>query len=163
MRQGILVVVSVALLLVGSGSLTPADAESFWYAIANVRIGGVHFSVGYHTPSSHRHRRYRGRYYRTRHKLRYKGHRCGSSCYRRGGYDYHHESCGLLGAHLRRNPYQPSYGGYWNEPYDDRYSDDRSYPYERYGDDRYYYDDGRYYYDDRYRKSDRRSNRRRRW
>ena len=121
-----------ALLVVAPGWSAPAAAESWWHAVGDLHLGGVHFVVGYHHgPDGYR--RYPGRYYRTAHRLRYRGHRCGSLCYRRGRRDYHHASCPLLDAHARHHGYPGDYfapypGRY--TPYDDRYRDDDGYWYD---------------------------------
>ena len=93
------IVTSVAPLLTGAGSFTTAEAASFWDVVGDVRIGGVHFAVGFHSSRHPRYRRYRGRYYRTRQRLQYRRYRCGGACHRHDGYDYHHEACPLFGAH----------------------------------------------------------------
>ena len=121
---------SLVALLVGSFAVTPAQADSFWHVLGGMRIGGVHFSVGYDSPYRHHHR---GRYYRTEHRLKHRGYRCGSACYRRGGYYYHHESCPLLEAYVydADPPYYDRYERYGR--YDRRY--DRHYRYRDYDDD----------------------------
>ena len=111
MRKGMATVALAAGFVIGAGGFTAAHAESFWHAFGGVRIGGIHFTMGYHSPP--RHRRYPGRYYRTKHQLKHRGYKCGRLCYRRGGYYNHHESCGLLGAHMSYHgypvPYYPQY------------------------------------------------------
>ena len=147
MRKGMATVALAAGLVIGAGGFTAAHAESFWHAFGGVRIGGIHFTMGYHSPP--RHRRYPGRYYRTKHQLKHRGYKCGRLCYRRGGYYNHHESCGLLGAHM-------SYHGY-PVPYYPQY--ERGYRY--YDDD--YYDDDRYYDRGRHRQRHDRRHRHRLW
>ncbi|MEE2636758.1 MAG: hypothetical protein VYE68_05935 [Acidobacteriota bacterium] len=139
------IVTSVAPLLTGAGSFTTAEAASFWDVVGDVRIGGVHFAVGFHSSRHPRYRRYRGRYYRTRQRLQYRRYRCGGACHRHDGSDYHHEACPLFGAHRRHYAYESGYyrRGY-RDPYADRYYDERPYRRDRYDDNRYY-QDGRYY------------------
>ncbi len=172
MRRGLMTLALAAGLVIAGGGFTTAQAESFWHATGGVRIGGIHFTMGYH--SAPRHRRFPGRYYRTKHRLKHRGYRCGRLCYRRGGYYNHHQSCGLLGVHMARHGYAawnyaPPYPVYG---YGDRYGRfDRYNRYDSYRDHRYYGDDdddgGGYYDDDDddddddYYDRDRR--RRRRW
>ena len=109
MHQVMMTTALVVGLVFGAGGFATAQAESFWHAIGGARIGGIHFTVGYHSTPRHRH--YPGRYYRTKHKIKRhgNGHRCGNFCYREGGYYNHHESCALLGAHMVRHSYSPRY------------------------------------------------------
>ena len=99
-RRTMLTLMSTPLAVAGSGLFTEAHAETFWGVIGNVQIGGVHISVGVHSQYAGRYGVHPGYYYRTTHRLKYRKHRCGEYCYRRSDYDYHHESCPLLGAHV---------------------------------------------------------------
>ena len=158
MRQVMLTTALVVGLVVGAGGFTTAQAESFFHAIGGARIGGVHFTVGYHSAPRHRH--YPGRYYRTKHKIKGHGYgrRCGKFCYREGGYYNHHESCGLLGAHLVRHSYSPRYYAppyrVYGYQYDYGYGR-RNHGYRHYDND---YDDDR-----RHHRRHRRERRHRRW
>ena len=109
-RRKMLTLMSAPVALAGSGVFTrEAYAETFWDFVGDVQIGGVHFSVGLHSPSTGSYGVHSGYYYRTRQRLRYARHRCGSYCYRRGNYDFHHESCPLLEVHVERYGAPPIY------------------------------------------------------
>ena len=112
MKRPIIVSTLVLALLVslGPGFVEPAEAGS-WRIGSSFRVGGVHFNLAF---GSHHHRHYRAPYYyRTSHRLRYDGYRCGSACFKRSGHYYHHPSCGLVAHHFRRHDYRnPCY------PYD---------------------------------------------
>lgn len=139
-RKTTTILICFTLLVGGSGLFSPAQADSWWNVFGSFRVGGVHFSVGYHQPTYGAHRYYPGRYYRTHQHFKYRGQRCGAYCYTRDKYRYHHESCPLLGAHFRSNGYAPSYDRY------DRY--DR---YSRY-DDGHHYKSHKYYKPYKYKK-----------
>jgi hypothetical protein len=82
-RRTMLTLMSTPLAVAGSGLFTEAHAEAFWDVIGDVRIGGVHFSVGVHSPSGGRYGVRPGYYYRTAHHLEYGRHQCSAHCYRR--------------------------------------------------------------------------------
>ena len=108
-RRQMLTLMSSSLVVVGSGAFTEAHAETYWTGFGDFRIGDVHFSVGVHSAHTGRSGRHPGYYYRTTHRLNYKKHQCGAYCYRRSNYDYHHESCPLLGVHFERYGASPAY------------------------------------------------------
>ena len=108
-RRQMLTLMSSPLLVVGSGAFTEAHAEAYWSGFGDFRIGDVHFSVGVHSAHTGRSRRHPGYYYRTTHRLNHKKHRCGAYCYRRSQYNYHHESCPLLGVHFERYGAPPAH------------------------------------------------------
>ncbi len=144
-RRKMLTLMSAPLAVVGSGTFTEAEAQAFWNVVGDVRIGGVHFSVGVHSPYAGRYGRDRGYFYRTSHRLSYGNRRCNSSCYRRNGYAYHHESCPLLGAHIDYYGAPPAYYGLRDWRRGDRYRYD-GYGYsdrDRGRGRRYRYDRGR--------------------
>lgn len=134
MRKANVVLLAAATFVVG-GMASDASAESPWHAFGGVRIGGIHFSVGFDAERSGRYDRYERPYYRTSHRLHYRGRECGSFCFRRRGDYYHHESCPVLGAHFSRYDYGP------------QYRRDRSR-----GEDRYFYRDHEFERDYRYER-----------
>lgn len=141
MRQNILTPMAVAVFVVGAGAFTDARAESPWYLLGDMRVGGIHFSVGFDSGHGGRYGEYARPYYRTNHRLRYRGRQCSSFCFRRNRDYYHHESCFLLAAHFTRHDFGP-----------------RSWRSTRRGRDRNVY---REWDDDRERRYDRRQKRRR--
>ena len=136
-RRQMLTLMSAPLTVAGSGAFTEAHAQTFWRAVGDVHIGGVHFSVGVHSSPARRYGRRPGYYYQTRHHLKHQKHRCGPYCYGHGGYVYHHESCALLGAHIDHYGGPPAYYAprYWG--FDDRYRYDYGYSYYDRGYDRH--------------------------
>ncbi len=114
-RRQMLTLVSVPLTVAGSGTFTEAHAETFWQAVGDLQIGGVHFSVGVHSPPDGYYGQRPGYYYRTKDRLKHKKHRCGPYCYGHGGYVYHHDSCAVLGAHMQQYGAPPTYYAprYW--------------------------------------------------
>ena len=138
MRQNILMPMAAAVFVMGAGAFTDARAESPWYALGDMRVGGIHFSVGFESGHGRRYGEYARPYYRTNHRLRDRGRRCNSLCFRRNRDDYHHESCPLLGAHFRRHDYGPRYGG-------SKHRGDDHYLYRDWDDHRDHRDDRRRY------------------
>jgi hypothetical protein len=138
----------------------PAQAHNWRGYGPGFRIGGIDLSIFFGQPSYSRHDDY---YYRSARPFSYRGHRCHDSCFRDGGYYYHHDRCPVVAQHFHRynthrddvfRRYAPRYDR------DDRYGRyDRSDRYDRYdrGDryDRYDRDRrdryGRDYDRDRYR------------
>ncbi len=122
-RRRMLTLMSAPLAVAGSGAFTEAQAAAYWQIVGDVRIGGVHFSVGVHSPYAGRYGGHPGYYYRTTHRLNYKKHRCSTYCYRRRDYAYHHESCPILGAHIERYGAPSAYYGprSWGRGGDYRY------------------------------------------
>jgi hypothetical protein len=101
-------VIALALAL-GSADFSPAEAGD-WYVGGSFRVGGAHFSLAY--DRAHRYDRSPyarpHHYYRTKHRLRYDGYRCGSHCFKRSRYSYHHATCPLVLHHFRRNRFHPA-------------------------------------------------------
>ncbi len=116
----------LALLMSLGPAAQPAEAGR-WYLGAGFKVGGVHFSLAFD-----RHARYHRptHYYRTSHRLRYDGYRCGSACFKKSRDYYHHSSCGLVSHHFRRHHYDPRPVVHYGER---GYYGHRGYGYREYG------------------------------
>lgn len=102
--SGAAVAALTTLLLVLPAAAAPARAgHSGWSVGAGFHIGGVQFSLAFGGHDHHR----PGYYYRTDHRLRYRGHRCTDRCFRDGGYAYHAPSCSLVAAHFDHHRVAP--------------------------------------------------------
>ena len=92
------------LLLVLPVFAAPARADhSHWSIGAGFHVGNVHFRLAFGGHDHHR----PGYYYRTDHRLRYRGHRCSDRCFRAAGSVYHHPSCSLVAAHFDHHHVAP--------------------------------------------------------
>ena len=115
-----------AALVLGGGAVQPAEAGD-WYVSGGFRVGGAHFALAF--DQGHRHHYRPHHYYRTKHRLRYDGYRCGSHFFKRSRYSYHHASCPLVLHHFRSHRFHPARawdyvrrpGPYHPDYYGDRY------------------------------------------
>lgn len=159
-------IAALTLTLAAAPGIVPtAEAASIELSFgAGFRIGGIFFDLGIHSRGG----RYHDHYYRTRHRVHYKGHSCSRACYRHEGYDYHHRSCSVVKHHFHRygwdearvyRTYGPDYGyRYDRRP---RY-DDRHERYDRYDRHHRRYDRYDRRYDRRHDRHERRHHRRHR-
>lgn len=117
MRRPIAMAALLALgLTLALAPAAAADHDDPVFA-AGIRVGDFHLSIGFVPERSSR-----AYYYRTRDRIHYDGYRCTDRCYRRAGYQYHHERCPVV-LHLlhleRLHPHRlfqhhsPSYDGRW--------------------------------------------------
>lgn len=124
-------------LALAPGLAAPAHAEhADWYVGGGFRIGPVHFNIVLGGPG---HRYHGHHYYRSKHRVQYRGYQCNDRCFKQGGYDYHDPYCPTVLHHFdryRANPYAA-----W-----DRYAPRHREPYLQYRDRGDY---GRGYHDDR--------------
>ena len=128
MKRIVLSLALAALLIPLMGALEPAEAGTRWFAGVDFSVGGLGFSLGYSDFDRHRYGPGYGPsyFYRTSRHLRYSGYECGSACYLRDNYYYHHRECPLVLQHFHRSGFNPysvwaglPYGGgfYYSRPY----------------------------------------------
>lgn len=128
MKRIVLSLALAALLVPLMGAFEPAEASARWFAGVNFSVGGFGFSLGYSDFDRHRYGASYGPnyYYRTSRQLSYRGYSCGSACYIRDNYYYHHRDCPLVLQHFRHNRYDP-YSAWAGLPYGGGYYYSRSY------------------------------------
>jgi hypothetical protein len=131
MKRIVLSLALAALLVPLMGAFEPAEASSRWFAGVEFSVGGLGFSLGYSDFDRHRYGPSYGPnygpnyFYRTSRHLSYRGYSCGSACYLRDNYYYHHRECPLVLHHFSHNRFDPysvwaglPYGGYYySRPY----------------------------------------------
>lgn len=176
MKRIVLSLALAALLVPLMGAFEPAEASPRWFAGVDFSAGGFGFSLGYSDIDRHRYGPSYGPnyFYRTSRHMSYSGYSCGSACYLRDNYYYHHRECPLVLQHFYRSGFDPynvwaglPYGGGYNSrpyygPYRPGYYSYRSrgYDHRRYETHRYdkhRYDKRRYdkrHYGSRYDRHD---------
>ena len=101
------VLLVTAALLVSSGTARDAEANhEDWLFGAGFRIGGFAFHVAspayWHSGAPYDDRDY---FFRTFHRIRYRGYACSAFCFRQQRHVYHPASCPLVSHHFRRYGY----------------------------------------------------------
>ncbi len=164
MKRIVLSLALAALLIPLMGALEPAEAGTRWFAGVDFSVGGLGFSLGYSDFDRHRYGPSYGPnyFYRTSRHLRYSGYECGSACYLRDNYYYHHRECPLVLQHFHRSGFNPysvwaglPYGGYYSSgpyygPYRPGYYNYRSRGHDNRRYETHRYDKRRYGHNDRY-------------
>ncbi len=123
--------IAALLLTLAGGAGEPAEAGD-WFIGGAFRVGGLQFSLAYDRHGRHSHRDY---YYRTRDRVHYDGYRCGSYCFKRSGYGYHHARCPVVLHHFRLHHFHPAaaWGAYLAPGYERYYDRGRHYGHRDYG------------------------------
>lgn len=106
MHKTLVAIAATATLLLAPGFTTPARAaHSDWYVGGGFRIGPVHFSIVLGGPGQRHQGHY---YYRSNHRVHYRGYQCTDRCFKQRGYYYHDPYCPVVLQHFdrhRANPY----------------------------------------------------------
>ena len=76
-RRQMLTFKAAPVAVAGSGMFTQAEVAAYWNVFGAVDIGGVHCSIGGHSPHVRPYGRYPGYDYRRSHRIKHKRHRGG--------------------------------------------------------------------------------------
>lgn len=152
MRKALATLGFAALLSATPAAVPDAEADHRWLSVgAGFRIGGLSFSfvVGDAAPYY---------YWRTDHRLSYRGYSCTDACYFDRGAYYHHADCPLVHHHLGYHGYDP-YAVFVHYAPPSRYHDHYAYRYYDRGYRVRHQDYGYRRYDRRHHRYDRRHDR----